>query len=276
MFMRQQAAGSSWQHSRCPIMHIKSVQLCSARSVNICRLHLVGRSMPLPFVGKPSKMINPLWRVPDPLYGGLKCALGKFSAGAPGQRLYERIGITGTVRNLEVTAGDNCWHCHSHAIWFTEKPLVGKALERTWLAGRNRWVDCVRSCGLPIASEIALKEFGFDLKTDKQYISDYVTKIGKETEWRVEHELSKQGVKLGTYDGKTPMQLLADFTFEGDAAAGVLWRHTLLLTEDPSGYTVMGLRRRLLGQERELTDEELMEMAQTGECPDWLKPPPTW
>ena len=213
-------------------------------------------------------------RVSNPLYGGLKRALHEFVAGRAGQALYASAGILGTVRNLEVTHGANGWHCHSHALWFLDRVLSASDFKRCWLLARNRWLDAVQKAGLPVASLAALKKHGFRLTSDRAYIEDYVTKLGKETDWHLEHELAKQAVKLGKFGGRSPMQLLADYTFDGDEAAGVLWaEYAATYRGSRQLYWSKGLRLRLLGSEREYTDEELMGIKETGQLPEWARPP---
>ena len=210
----------------------------------------------------------------NPLYGGLKRALADFASGRAGQAFYAALGITGTVRNLEVTHGGNGWHCHSHAVWFLDHVPTEKQLKAHWLLARNRWLDCVKKSGLPVASLTALKKHGFSLRGDKQYIEDYLAKMGKDTDWHVEHELAKGNVKQGKHGGRTPMQLLADFTYEGDEAAGILWaEYAATYRGSKQLYWSKGLRGRLLGSEREYTDAELLGIGETGELPAWVRPP---
>lgn len=190
------------------------------------------------------------------LVAGMMQARGKATAGNPGQKLYRRYHVVGSVRALEVTHKHvNGWHPHIHELLFLEASEVDTgALQADLLA---RWSGALQRSGMR-----DVNGHGVDVRIGRDAVAEYVSKYGHDPErqpWGVDHELSKQAVKRASMGGRSPMQLLSDFSFEGDIEAGRLFAEY--------GRTMKGRRqlfwskglRALLGLTVERTDEEIAQ-----------------
>lgn len=215
----------------------------------------------------------------SPHYGGLALARGKFSAGRAGQDLYKALGIVGTIRALEVTHGAEGFHVHVHEVTLFDAPLQegGDRLRVFEAAMRERWLYSIRKAGIPCNDWDAARLHAFKLTADAGKLSDYVTKMGREPSreggkgWGIEEEMTKSGVKMGKRAGRTPMQLLADFTEEGDERAGRLWLQYVAAFRGRSQLRWSKGLHALLGVTK-LTEEEIIRLEQ-GDAPAHLKPP---
>jgi len=88
----------------------------------------------------------------------------------------------------------------------------------------------------------------------------------KSKKWNESHELAKGAVKLGRYEGRTPMQLLADYNDNQDLAAGELWKEYAAAFKNKRQLAwSKGFRNELgLGpekQDKELAEEQTEESA---------------
>ncbi|MGM9117332.1 hypothetical protein ACTFF4_05615, partial [Campylobacter jejuni] len=62
---------------------------------------------------------------------GLRAALRRFRQSRTYRHFKEDTGITGLIRNLEVTYGDaNGWHPHVHELWFLPRRFSDRAIAR--------------------------------------------------------------------------------------------------------------------------------------------------
>lgn len=185
------------------------------------------------------------------LVAGMMAARSKGFSGAPWKRLRERSGWVGSIRAIEVTLGENGWHPHIHELVIFESD---KALGRFTQGFRERWSVGLAAAGLP-----GVNLHGVDMTVADSDIAGYVAKFGHSRSWNVEHELTKQVTKRGR-GSRSPMQLLADFTFGGDIAAGAAWReYALSMRGRHQLQWSKGLRRLLLGSEQSLSDEQIAQ-----------------
>lgn len=122
----------------------------------------------------------------------------------------------GRITALEVTHGANGWHPHEHQLWFFRRRL--SVVELKLLEERlfSAWADACGAVGLPAPKA----GVGLDIR-QALTAEDYLSKFGRERRWGVESELAATN-KLGRAKGRTPMQLLSDYT-EGDEASGALF-----------------------------------------------------
>jgi hypothetical protein len=95
-------------------------------------------------------------------------------------------------------------------------------------------------------------------------VGDYVAKFGHERTWDREHELAKSAGKVARGDNRNPVRLLADYTFEGDGAAGALWQHYARTFKGKRQLAWSPGLRELLGLKREQTDGELAAAVDDG------------
>jgi len=181
---------------------------------------------------------------------------GLMVSGRGAKYLSETYGVVGMIRALEVTYGVSGWHPHLHVLMFfsQEVPIIPFEQEM-----KDRWSKCVTSSG-----RYASWQHGCDVRFSDADIAAYVTKWGKEPKWTASHEMTKAVTKKGKRGGKTPMQLLSDYS-SGDAVAGRLWlQYAVNFRGQRQLYWTPGLRERLgLGKERS-DDEIAIEQEEIG------------
>jgi len=177
-----------------------------------------------------------------------------FKTGKGYSTLAAKIGFVGEVRGLECTFGRAGFHVHSHSLLFVAPDVDVLALESTL---KPRWARKVYEAGLGRVDD----DHGFRaalIGTEDQDVrraAGYLT-----PKWTEVEEVVRSDLKTG-HGGRTPEELLADYTFEGDAQAGacfvqyaVAFRGRALLRWS------QGLRARLLPEATELPDEAPSEM----------------
>lgn len=140
-------------------------------------------------------------------------ALRRFWADRASRRLFERLGVVGLVRAVEVTHGKaNGWHPHYHILLFLDSPRSVAQLEAIRLDLAQRWQDCCRAAGLPLPD----LEHGADIR-GAEWAARYASK------WGLEQEVTKGHVKKGRGDRATPWDLLRR-ALVGDQWAGALFQ----------------------------------------------------
>lgn len=191
----------------------------------------------------------------------------------------------GTIRGLEVTFGKNGWHPHTHVMIFAKEGMLLDL--RTIDALRSAWIAALVKQGLAEASQLNdLMQYAFDLQGG-DYAAEYIAKFGHEPKliqaWGAAREITKGHNKIGMSniggnEHATPFLLLAWYE-QGDTQAGAkfveyakAFEGRRMLTWSP------GLKKRLLPDNAERTDEELAareqampeeELAATLEGDEW-------
>lgn len=177
----------------------------AARSQGL-KVVMFTRTVPHDFVESVSKVLELLKRAVNYACGGRKYRDAR-----------ERFGVVGSIRATEVTRGVNGWHVHMHELAFLE-PGYDLAELRAEFAGA--WSNAVQLAGGRQVHAV----HGFDAVDCDARIADYVAKWNREPEWQEDRELTKAPSKRGKVAGHfTPLELLAQFTFEGNAVAGGRW-----------------------------------------------------
>lgn len=189
--------------------------------------------------------------------------------GAPAERIKARYGILGIIRSLEATHSKrNGWHPHLHAILFVREDADIEALGCDL---RARWEHCAARYGL------TMNEHGFDLVDDTQKVADYIAKYGHEPKWQSADELARWHTKIGRGRGEwehfTPWQLL-EFSYNGDAAAGDLFREYARVFYRRRQVVWSDGLRDALGLGEELSDEEAAQKEM--DAPELLSVYCTW
>lgn len=172
------------------------------------------------------------------------------------QEMEEFYGWIGSVRSLEITYGQNGWHPHIHELCFTNNELQPIAIGTLESSLRVRWKDKLKKNNL-----YANMANGFNLKDGWNDVSDYVAKFGHEpvkNNWSAAAEIAKSVSKKGRLDGRTPLQLLADFS-EGDIEAGDLWREYAVTLKGRNQIVWSKGLRETLHVKAETTDEEIAQ-----------------
>lgn len=152
--------------------------------------------------------------------------LRKALSGMREHRTYKRIrqefGVIGSIRALEVTHGNaNGWHPHFHELWLFSAPLSIR--QRMSLRSQlfQIWQRSSVSAGLPAPSS----KRGVHIQPAKS-AAEYIGKWGTEPRWEIGSELAKANAKrsLSNKKGKTPFDLLRDYSENQDKHAGALFR----------------------------------------------------
>jgi len=179
-----------------------------------------------------------------------------FKAGRVFAEMSEYFGWHGSVKSLEITYGKNGWHPHIHELVF----LTNEQSENLKSTFDNqtsmRWRHCLKKIG-----GFASTERGVTVKTSDAEVSDYVSKFGEtkvKTDWTFAHEMTKQTVKRGKVDGRTPTQLLYDYML-GDVQAGGLWVEYAHVVKGKHQLVWSRGMRSSLKLAAELTDAEIAE-----------------
>lgn len=140
-------------------------------------------------------------------------ALRRFWKDRASRRLFERLGVVGLVRAVEVTHGNaNGWHPHYHILLFLDSPRSPSQLKAIRFDLAQRWQDCCRAAGLPLPD----LEHGADIR-GAEWAARYASK------WGLEQEVTKGHVKKGRGDRATPWDLLRR-ALAGDQWAGALFQ----------------------------------------------------
>lgn len=200
----------------------------------------------------------------------LKKARSLLVSGRWASAFSKQYNIQGYVRSLEVTYGDNGFHPHLHVLYFFNQEVPIIPFEN---AIKQRWLECVQASG-----SYASWQYGCDVRYSDKEITNYITKFGKEPEWlegnkilsdskwSLAHEVTKGVTKVARSDGgATPLQLLYDYAYNNDKAAGDLWRrYALSFKGERQLYYSQGMRY-LMGLKQIKTDEEIaMEHSEFG------------
>lgn len=177
-----------------------------------------------------------------------------FKAGRAFAAISEEFGWIGSVKSLEITHGKSGWHPHVHELVFTMNKL--SEAENQSFEGNisKRWRISCKHVGT-----FASVERGVTVKTADTDVSDYVSKFGDtkvKRDWTFAHELTKQVVKRGKLEGRSPTQLLYDFMI-GDIPSGRLWQEYAMTVKGRHQLVwSRGMRRTLkIGDEQ--SDEKL-------------------
>lgn len=187
---------------------------------------------------------------------------GKYAIKTQLKTLF-KLNLVGYVRTLEVTYGQNGFHPHYHILVFMEKPLDANG--RPYQLSQSlvdyvyteAWRRACKLSGLPTPSD----EFGVKVE-DGSKAAKYVTK------WGLESEMTKTISKKGKRKGLTPWGLLRAILEDDDSVVSPSKAESLFrvyaeaFKNKRQLFWSVGLRKRLLPQNVELTDKELVDQEQ--------------
>ena len=190
-----------------------------------------------------------------PLFDVIAKGFTYVISGRPWRRLCRKLGIIGTIRAVEVTCGCNGWHPHSHSLIFAEGPVSAEALATLTLYLRDRWGKYVTRAGFRLPSwDHGVK---VDICRSAEEAGAYVAKL-QESGRSPGNEMARSDLKRGKAGHRTPFELLRDFRLYGDMADLELFREYQKVTKGRQAITwSAGLRKRLLAELPERTDEEI-------------------
>lgn len=180
--------------------------------------------------------------------------------------LQERWGVE-WVQVRELTWGpENGWHPHRHLALLTRRPLARWELDELEESIWRLWVRKLGNEGLS-----AERGPGCDLRayTDANALARYMGKVEG-----LGQEMARADLKRGGGGHNTPEQLLGEAVDQGDADALALWNEYEQATAGWRMFTwSRGLRKRLLADRVEQTDQELAEKEVGGSVVVVLTPP---
>ena len=183
-------------------------------------------------------------------------------------RLKKTYGLSGYVRAIEVTHGENSWHPHAHGLLFLDEPVPAECWDELRSLLFELWSDSVVRAGAKRPNEK-----GLDLRRldgDGRVLSAYLAKVQDEKKekyrantWGVGAEMSRADVKSGREGSISPFELLDDDCnrYSEDERAR-LWREYYSATKGRRAITwSRGLKKRYDVGER--TDEEIQDDAES-------------
>lgn len=187
---------------------------------------------------------------------------GKYAIKGQLKKLF-KLEMAGYVRTLEVTYGLNGFHPHYHILLFMERPLdsYGRPyhLSQSLIdyVYTHAWRRACELSGLPAPSD----KHGVTVE-DGSMAAKYVTK------WGLEDEMTKTISKKGKRHGLTPWGLLRailddDSSIVEPSHAEKLFRvYADAFKNQRQLFWSVGLRKRLLPENVELSDKELVDQEQ--------------
>jgi hypothetical protein len=182
---------------------------------------------------------------------GMNEAFRRLKTGKSWQLFKQRHNWYGDIKSTEITFGNNGWHFHFHQLIILDKKPSPREFTKLESELKTRWLSALNQRAF-----YASWSNGLDIRPTDDSIADYVEKIGN---WTVEHELTKQSVKVGKVKGRTPVQILIDYATDGVADDANLFREYGVFTKRKNQlYWSKGLRERL-NIEPEMSDDELMD-----------------
>lgn len=174
-----------------------------------------------------------------------------YVRGRAGKDACEVFGLRGRVTSLESTYRvTHSWHPHFHSLLFFD---AGADLAAYEARMSRAWLSTLRHFGLDGNAH------AYKLQATYGAVADYVQKWGHEAAskpWGVAAELTKWHVKRGrASESVTPFQLLELSQF--DERAATLYReYAHAFKGRHQLHWSRGLRRELLGEDDELSDQE--------------------
>jgi len=156
----------------------------------------------------------------------------------------EEFELLAYVSASEFTYGQNGWHPHKHALFFTEIPEAEFSLDEFKARLTARYKAILAKHGR-YASDL----YGIDVRLGDDQAGEYASK------WGLECEIAKASVKNGK-GGFSPFQLLELYA-EGEAWAGALFVEYAHATKGRRQLVWSHGGREVLGLGDEKTDEEI-------------------
>jgi len=146
------------------------------------------------------------------LLEGEQKAMSRFTGCKAYRLLMSAIGFKGSIRAWEVTYGDNGFHPHFHLILFVAK-ILPFDIENLETAIYELWANACRLAKLHAPDRV----HGTKLH-DGTGAKNYVSKGC----WGLDREITKGHLKKSK-NGRSPMDLIRSYAFDGDKQAGALF-----------------------------------------------------
>lgn len=189
--------------------------------------------------------------------GGVMKSWQKLLQGKAWLDTKAHYGISGYIRSVEITAGQNGWHPHIHAIFLLDRDLDLDEIEMLGDTIHSRWARYLEK----LTGRTPTRDRGVDIQKvdgNGQVIGQYLSKLQDEGKrWDVGAELACSHVKHGRKDSLVPFELL-DLIEKGESWARKMWVEYYEATRGRRCITwSKGLKAELLLEEK--TDEEIIE-----------------
>jgi hypothetical protein len=194
--------------------------------------------------------------LPDLLRTFLR-ARKRLKQGEYAQRRKGSFGVVGTISVLETTWSLlNHWHPHIHELIFTVAQQDERGVSAYEAVSRMAWKQAAER------ERLHMNEHGYRLDRTFGAVADYIAKFGREppcTPWGVEAEMTKGHLKhgRGPVEHLTPFGVLYQVYLGQEELIPVFKEYARCFKGRHQLTWSSGLRRRLLGDGREKTDEEL-------------------
>jgi hypothetical protein len=181
----------------------------------------------------------------------------------------DQLGMTGYVRSLEVTYGfTNGFHPHLHVLVLTDgETPEGQALAQEFW--KTTWTRFLMQRGYEAPSE----QFGITWRRVHTPVEagEYIAKV--QDGGGIGNEMARGDLKKGRHKTFTMFELMDYYRQTGDARVIPVWREHEQVTFRRNAITTShGLRGDYLGDEPELTDEEIVAVDKGGETWALLSP----
>jgi hypothetical protein len=207
------------------------------------------------------------------------------NAGREWRAAKNALEIEGFVRAWECTHGPNSWHPHYHVLFFLRVPWTVDQGEEFQRLAFRLWSAALQRVGayLPAEFDRDGKPVGVRVdvagRGDAGVLSRYLMKFqdGK-AGWTLGDELTRQDIKQGQGEHRTPFQIVRDFSETGDVDELELWHEFERGAYNLRAlYWSQGMRAKLrdLVELDERTDAEIAAEQQDGE-PLAVIPAETW
>lgn len=203
------------------------------------------------------------------LHGAFSKALASFKNSRTYKGFMERHGRLGQIKALEVKHGGNGWHPHVHELVFARPGLLEDV--RGLDALRGAWVKALLKQGLGETSQRSdMLAHALDFRGGDDAAA-YIAKFGHDERWGMSSEMTDGMKKIGKDKSGhyTPFELL-ELSQQGETWASALYREYVAAMKGKRALTwTRGLRKALLGETDEATDEALAAL-------DDAKPEENW
>ena len=183
-----------------------------------------------------------------------------------------RYGVSGYIRAIEVTLGQNGWHPHAHILLFLDEKKAPEELKNLGDEVHQIWASWVTKK----LGKTPTRAHGIDVQavdTSGKVLSRYISKIQDEKakKWGAAAELTRADLKTGKRESITPFQLLDDeATPFSDGQRSALWLEYVEATKGRRCITwSRGLKKFFSLEEK--TDEEIIEKVETAPAV-WIIP----
>lgn len=169
----------------------------------------------------------------------------KFRSGKKYQKIREKMGLIGTIRDFEITYSDrNGFHPHTHFAMFYTNDVDLEEIEKELF---ELWRKACEKYGLT-----ALQGIGLDLQGGES-ANEYLSKHGT---WSLEQELAKSHIKKGKLESLTPFDFLRKYIeTENERYIALFQEYAVALKGKTQLYWSRGLKKHFCIGDK--SDEQL-------------------